>query len=168
MFYSLDRGRYLNGRSIQRIDSIISQLKEIAMPLTLTLTEGVLPKGSEKQAIAQITAAFLKRHGLTGNTIMTPNVTAMVNVLPRGTTFSGGEEFAGAWVEWKVPSFALLDRQVQQDFGQDATDIIHALSGGRQRRDHIYVNAVHTVDGMWNLGGKAMTNAELGAALSQG
>ena len=33
--------------------------KEIIMPLTLTLTEGVLPRGSEKQAVEQITVAML-------------------------------------------------------------------------------------------------------------
>ena len=36
------------------------------MPLTLTLTEGVLPAGDEKQAIKEITDAMLKWHGLTG------------------------------------------------------------------------------------------------------
>ena len=40
------------------------------MPLTLTLTEGVLPKGSEKQAFARLSEAMLKWHGLTGNPVM--------------------------------------------------------------------------------------------------
>ena len=57
------------------------------MPLTLTLTEGVLPSGTEKQAVAQITDAMLKWHGLTGNKVMTPNITAMVNVIPKESTF---------------------------------------------------------------------------------
>ena len=138
------------------------------MPLTLTLTEGVLPRGVEKQAVQQITHAMLKRHGLTGNKVMTPNVTATVHVLPKGSTFSGGKEFAGAWVEWKVPSFAFSTREIQQGFFKDATDIIQELSGGKQPRDNIYVNVVHTVDGAWNLDGQAMTNEELGQAISRG
>lgn len=138
------------------------------MPLTLTLTEGVLPPGAEKQAVEQITDAMLQRHSLTGNKVMTPNVTATVHVLPKEFTFSGGKELAGAWVEWKVPSFAFASREVQQGFFQDATNIIHELSGGKQPRDNIYVNVVHTVDGAWNLDGKAMTNEELGQAISQG
>ncbi len=138
------------------------------MPLTLTLTEGVLPVGSEKKAIQQITDAFLKNHGLTGNSVMTPNVTATVNVLPKSATFSGGEEFAGAWVEWKVPSFALAARDVQKGFFSDATEIIHQLSGNKQPKDNIYVNVLHTVDGGWNLDGIAMTNEELGEAISKG
>jgi hypothetical protein len=72
------------------------------MPLTVTLTEGVLPRGAEKKAVEQITEAMLKRHGLTGNKVMTPNVTATVHLLPKGSTFSGRKEFAGAWVEWQA------------------------------------------------------------------
>ena len=138
------------------------------MPLSLTLTEGVLPVGTEKEAVVRITDAMLARHGLTGNTVMTPNITAMVEVLPKTATFSGGKEFSGAWVEWKVPSFALSDREVQKGFFEDATNIIHELSGGKQPKDNIYVNVVHAVDGGWNLDGRAMTNEELGEAISKG
>lgn len=138
------------------------------MPLTLTLTEGVLPEGAEERAVERITDAMLKWHNLTGNTVMTPNVTAIVQVVPKGRTFSGGKAFSGAWVEWKVPSFAFDDRAAQVGFFKDATDIIHELSGGMQPRDNIYVNVVHTVDGAWNLDGRAMTNEELGRAISAG
>lgn len=138
------------------------------MPLTLTLTEGVLPAGAERTAVIRITEAFLKHHGLTGNKVMTPNVTATVHVLRKGATFSGGQEFAGAWIEWKVPSFALTDRAVQRGFFADATEIIHELSGRRHPKDNVYTNVVHAVDGTWNLDGQALTNAELGAAISKG
>ena len=137
------------------------------MPLTLTLTEGVLPEGAEKQAVKRITDAFLKNHGLSGNDVMTPNVTAHVNILPRGRTFSGGEQLDdGVWIEFKTPSFAFNDRKVQQELFKEATDIIVELSGGKQRRDHIYSNVTHTVDGTWNLDGQAMTNEEIGTAIA--
>lgn len=138
------------------------------MPLTLTLTEGVIPAGSEKVAVAQLSDAMLKHHGLTGNKVMTPNITATVSVLPKGSTFSGGKEFSGAWVEWKVPSFAFASSEVQQGYFEEATNIIHALSGGKQPKDNIYVNVVHTVDGAWNLDGRAMTNEEIKEAISKG
>jgi len=138
------------------------------MPLTLTLTEGVLPTGTEKIAVQRITAAMLKAHGLTGNTVMTPNITAIFHVLPKSSTFSGGEEFSGAWVEWKVPSFAFSERTVQQSFFDDATSIIHELSGGKQPKEFIYVNVVHAVDGAWNFNGRAMTNGEIGEAIAAG
>ncbi len=138
------------------------------MPLTLTLTEGVLPDGAEKAAVEKITTAILKWHGLTGNKVMTPNITATVHILPKNRTFSGGKEFSGAWVEWKVPSFVFADREIQKGFFDEATDIIYQLSGGKQPKDNIYVNVVHAVDGAWNFNGRAMTNAEIGAAVSQG
>jgi hypothetical protein len=138
------------------------------MPLTLTLSEGVLPVGAEKQAVAQLTDAMLKWHGLTGNKVMTPNITATFQVLPKGSTFSGGKEFSGAWVEWKVPSFAFTNREVQLGFFSNATNIIHELSGGKQPKDKIYINVVHAVDGAWNLDGQAMTNEQLGAAIANG
>ena len=136
------------------------------MPLTLTLTEGVLPAGSEKQAVAQLSAAMLKHHGLTDNKVMTPNITATVHVLPKGSTFSGGKEFSGAWVEWKVPAFAFASREVQIGYFAEATSIIHELSGGQQPKGNIYVNVVHAVDGAWNFDGVAMTNEEILAAIS--
>lgn len=137
------------------------------MPLTLTLTEGVLPNSAIPEAIARLTDSFLRHHGLAGNSVMTPNVTAQVHVLPKHFSYSGGKEFAGAWVEWKVPSFAFADRNVQRDFFADATEIVHELSGHNQPKDNIYINVVHTVDGAWNLDGRAMTNDELREALAK-
>ena len=39
------------------------------MPLTLTLTEGILPIGTEQQAVMRLTEAMLKWHGLTGDRV---------------------------------------------------------------------------------------------------
>lgn len=136
------------------------------MPLTLTLTEGVIPAGTENDAVALITDSMLKHHGLLGNAVMTPNITAMVNIMPKGTTFSGGKGFAGAWAEWKVPSFAFASREVQLAHFEDVTNIIHDLSNGKQPKNNIYANVVHAVDGAWNFDGVAMTNEEIGAAIS--
>lgn len=138
------------------------------MPLTLTLTKGVLPEGAEAEAIDRITGAFLAAHNLTGNAVMTPNVTAHVNILPKGSTFAGGKPVEGAWIETKTPSFALADRAVQAKFFSDATKILHELSEGRLSTDRIWSNGVHAVDGTWNLGGTPMTNTQIGEAISAG
>ncbi|MCP4201679.1 MAG: hypothetical protein GY769_07070 [bacterium] len=53
-------------------------------------------------------------------------------------------------------------------FFKNATDLIHELSGGKQPREEIYINVVHTVDGAWNLDGQALTNEQLGDAVSKG
>ncbi|WP_158814136.1 4-oxalocrotonate tautomerase [Methylocapsa sp. S129] len=138
------------------------------MPLTLTLTEGVLPKGQEKIAFARLSDAMLKWHGLTGNTVMTPNVIGSIHVLAKDQTFAGMRETPVAFVEWKVPSFAFASRDIQLGYFEEATNIIHEMSGGAQPRDNIYINVVHAVDGAWNLDGKARTNAELGALVAKG
>lgn len=138
------------------------------MPLTLTLTKGALPEGAEATAIAEITDAFLAAHGLSGNAIMTPNVTAHVNILERGMAFSGGKPVEGAWIETKTPSFALANREVQEQFFGSATEILHRLSGGKLPKERIWANGVHSVDGTWNLNGKPLTNGDLGAAISKG
>lgn len=138
------------------------------MPLTLTLTEGVLPKGQEKVAIAQLTASFLEHHGMSGNKVMTPNITAHVNLIPKGLTFSGGKEVEGAWIETKTPSFALADNKIQASFFGKATQIIHDLSGGKLPKEHIWTNGVHAVDGTWNINGVTLTNVGIGEAVSRG
>ncbi len=136
------------------------------MPLTLTVTEGALPNDRLASAIAQITDAFLKHHGLAGNAVMRRNVTAHVHVVPAGMAFAGGVPVSGAWIEWKVPSFALADREVQRKFFAEATQIVHDLSGQALPKAQIWTNGLHAVDGTWNLNGAAMSNAELGAAIA--
>lgn len=136
------------------------------MPISITLTEGVIPFDSLGDAAAQITEAFLKHHGLGGNAVMTPNVTAHLNVLPKSHTFAGGQPVEGAWIETKTPAFALADRAVQTAFFSEATRILHDLSGGSLARERIWSNGVHAVDGTWNIDGRALTNAEIGAAIA--
>jgi hypothetical protein len=138
------------------------------MPLTLTFSEGVIPETAVPQVVAKLTDSMLKWHGLTGNKVMTPTVTGQVHVMPKGTTFTGGKELSGAWVEWKTPSFAFSTREIQLGHIEDATNIIYEAAGGKLPKNQIWVNVVHAVDGAWGIAGKAMTNAELGAAISKG
>ncbi|MCB1877064.1 MAG: hypothetical protein KDH88_13905 [Chromatiales bacterium] len=138
------------------------------MPISITLTEGVLPAGKEAAAVAKITEAFLKHHGLSGNKVMTPNITTHLNILPKGHAFSGGMPIDGAWVETKTPSFALSTREIQTAFFAEATQILFELSEGRLSKDRIWSNGVYAEDGTWNLDGLAMTNEELGQAIAAG
>lgn len=138
------------------------------MPLALTYTEGVLSPSVTLQLGKDITDAFLRWHNLSGNTVMTPNITMQIQSLPQSGSLSGGDIFSGAWLECKVPSFALSDRAVQEGFFAEATNLIEAASAHDLPRDRIYANAMHTVDGTWNMDGRAMTNAQLGTAIAAG
>ena len=137
------------------------------MPLTLTLTEGVLPPGQETVAYQRLAEAMLKWHGLAGNAVMAANVVGSVHLLDRKHSFVGTAETPVAFVEWKVPSIAFTDRAVQQGYFEEATGIIHEMSGGRQPREGIFINVVHAVDGAWNFNGKAMTNSEMAAEVAK-
>jgi len=138
------------------------------MPLTLTLSEGVVPVGTEKQAFARLCETMLKWHGLTGNKVMTPNVVGSIHVIPKKLTFSGLNEASVAFVEWKVPSFAFNTAEIQQGYIAEATGIIHEMSGKKLPKSNIWVNVVHAVNGAWGIGGQAMTNTQLGEAISRG
>lgn len=131
------------------------------MPLTLTLTEGVLPKGQEKVAFSRLSDAMLKWHGQTGNRAMTPNIVGSIHVLPKEHTYSGSKEAPVVFIEWKVPSFAFASRDVQVGYIEEATSIIHELSGEHHPKERIWVNVVHAVDGAWGIAGMALTNAQL-------
>ena len=137
------------------------------MPLTLTVTEGVLPKGQEKVAFAVLCELMLKYHGAHGNQLMTENVVGSIHVLPKDHTYTGMKETAVIFVEWKVPAFGFTSRDVQVGYFREATDYLHELSGCKQPKDKIFINVVHAVDGAWNLNGQAVTNEEFGIALSQ-
>ncbi|OGB25576.1 MAG: 4-oxalocrotonate tautomerase [Burkholderiales bacterium RIFCSPLOWO2_02_FULL_57_36] len=136
------------------------------MPLTLIVTEGVLPQNRHQDTIARLSAAFLKLHGLTGNAFLTPNVIGHVQVVPVGSTFSALKATPVAVVEWLTPSFAFTSREVQTAYIAEATEIVFEACGGKHPRENIWVNVKHAVDGTWGIAGKAMTNAELGEAIA--
>lgn len=138
------------------------------MPITVTLTDGVVPSQNQAKVVKEITEAFLVHHGLGGNKVMTPNVTAQLHVQPKHETFSAGEPIAGAWIEIKSPSFALADRAVQKNFFEDVTNIVYKYAEGKLPKKHIWTNSIHTVDGTWNMDGMAMTNKELTEAIAKG
>jgi len=137
------------------------------MPLTLIVTEGVIPKDREADTMSRLSEAFLQLHGLAGNKAMTPNVIGHVQVVAKGDSYSGLKPATVAIVEWKVPSFAFTSREVQTAYVTQATDIIHEASGRKHPKELVWVNVTHAVDGAWGIAGKAYTNAELGQAVSQ-
>jgi hypothetical protein len=143
---------------------MIDGRKDLLMPLTLTVSAGVLPEGTEREAFKQLSDAMLRWHGGTGNTFLTPMVVGSINIVTPTHTYSGSAETPVVFIEWKTPSFAFATREIQQGYIAEATAIIHDLSGGQQPKERIWVNVVHSVDGAWGVAGNAMTNAELGAA----
>lgn len=138
------------------------------MPLTLTVSDGLLPQGEEKVIFKELCDLMLKWHGILGNKVMTPNVVGAIHVIPEGYTFSGGETNKVAFIEWKVPSFVFSDRDVQKGYIQDATNLLCEKSNGQIQKQYVWVNVVHTVDGAWGINSEALTNEDLKFAIAQG
>lgn len=138
------------------------------MPLTLIITEGLLPQDRVPSTIARLSESFLRLHGLAGNKALTPNVVGHLQLVPKGSTFSGLKPMPVAIVEWLTPSFAFNTREVQTACVEEATDIVFEACGGKHPRENIWVNVKHAVDGTWGIAGHALTNAELGAAIAAG
>lgn len=136
------------------------------MPITLYATEGVLSDAAEGEVFGELTDIFLRHHNLHGNRFLTPNVIGEVNIIPRGKSFSGGQRADIAIVELKVPSFALGTPEQKQGFVTDATAAVVRASEGRIAPDHVWVNMVYAVDGLWGIEGKAFSNDHLLASVS--
>jgi hypothetical protein len=131
------------------------------MPITLYATEGVLNEAAEAEAFAELTDIFLRHHNLNGNTFLTPNVIGEVTTIPRGKSFACGVRADIAIVELRVPSFALGTAEQKQGFVADATAAVVRASEGRIGRDHVWVNMVYAVDGLWGIDGQAYANGQL-------
>jgi phenylpyruvate tautomerase PptA (4-oxalocrotonate tautomerase family) len=137
------------------------------MPITVHATQGVLSETAEREVFAELTNCFLRHHQLNGNQFMTPNVIGEISIIPKGRSFAGGAPADIVVVELKVPSFALGDPAQKAAFVADATDIVHAATGGQQPKDRIFVNMVYAVDGLWGIAGKAYSNSDLLEAVSR-
>jgi phenylpyruvate tautomerase PptA (4-oxalocrotonate tautomerase family) len=135
------------------------------MPITVIATEGALDAGGENELFANLTDAFLKSHGLSGNAFLTPNVIGEIKTIPKGKSFAGGQPCDIVVVELKVPSFALESAAQKQSFVAASTDLVMKAAGNGLRRDRVFINMVYAIDGLWGIGGKAYTNADLGAAV---
>jgi phenylpyruvate tautomerase PptA (4-oxalocrotonate tautomerase family) len=131
------------------------------MPITLYATEGVLTEAAEAKVFAELTDIFLKHHNLNGNSFLTPNVIGEVTTIPRGKSFAGGARADIAIIELKVPSFALNSAAQKRGFVADASAAVVRASEGRINRDHVWVNMVYAVDGLWGIDGQAYANSEL-------
>lgn len=134
------------------------------MAINVYATEGLFTSAAEEQAISELTTSFLKQLGLSGNKFVTPTVIGEMNVIPKGRSFLGGKPNDHVIVELKVPSFAFTTPEQKQGFVFEATEIVNRATNGKLPKEHIFVNMVYTVDGLWGIGGQTFTNSQLGEA----
>ncbi|WP_322053376.1 Tautomerase enzyme [Paraburkholderia bannensis] len=137
------------------------------MPITLTVSEGVLSADAEVQTFAALTQALLSVAQLEGNAFMTPNVIGTLNVIPASRVFSAGKPAAAAFVELTLPLIALATPEAKQVFTEKATAILEQAAEGRLTRDRIWTNIVYAADGSWGIAGRAHSNADLIEAIQE-
>ncbi|WP_323120103.1 tautomerase family protein [Burkholderia alba] len=135
------------------------------MPITLTVSEGLLSAEAESQVFAELTDALLDVAQLGGNPFMTRNVVGTLNVLPGGRVFAGGKAAPAAFIELKLPEIALAGAEAKRAFIDAATGAVERAAAGRLPRDHIWVNIVYAADESWGIGGRGYSNAELVGAI---
>jgi phenylpyruvate tautomerase PptA (4-oxalocrotonate tautomerase family) len=136
------------------------------MPITVLTTEGVLDQKSEQSLFAELTELLLKHHQLTGNAFLKPNVIGEITTIPKGKSFAGGKPADIAIVQLKMPSFAFSALEQKQQFVSEATEAVVRAAQGRIPRNHVWVNMVFAVEGMWGIDGRTYTNSELLEAVS--
>jgi phenylpyruvate tautomerase PptA (4-oxalocrotonate tautomerase family) len=137
------------------------------MPISVQVTKGLLSPKGEREVFPLIADALLQAHGLSGNRFMTPNVIGHLVVSPECDSYVAGRPQSLAIVEIKVPAITFPNAEVKQAFVGAVTDIIDRLTAGSDPRERTFVNVTYAVDGTWGIGGKAYSNAELGAAITE-
>lgn len=135
------------------------------MPIEVIMTEGLVSKADAQKMHREIAETFLAKHNIAGNAFMTPNIIGEVTFVEKGLSFSNLEPADIAIVELRAPGFALESQEQKEQFVSEVTQIVLRATAGKLPIEQIWVNMVYAVDGMWGIGGKAYTNADLGAAI---
>lgn len=135
------------------------------MPITLTLSEGLLTAEAQTRALAGLTEVLLDVAGLSGNSFMTPNVIGSIHILPKHQILAGGKPIDAAFIELKLPAIALATSEAKAAFIDRATTLVEQAADGRLKRDHIWASIVYAADGAWGIAGRAFNNDDLVLAI---
>jgi hypothetical protein len=128
--------------------------------MTIKITEGVIVASDEAKFVGELTAAFLKHNGVTGNPFLTPNFPAIFMPIPVSKCYTGGVPAKIAQIELRVPSFALTEEKNKAGWVADATEIVRRFAGDRLPPQNIWVNMVYG-DDLWGVAGVLYTTLTL-------
>ncbi|PRH87497.1 Tautomerase enzyme [Labrys okinawensis] len=131
------------------------------MPITLTISDGLLSPQAQAEAFAGLTSALLEVSGFTGNSFMTANIVGTINVLAREHVLAAGQSAPAAFIELKLPEIALTAPEAKRAFIEKATDILEHAGEGRLKREHIWINIVYAPEWAWGIAGRSFSNNDL-------
>ncbi|MFJ9770280.1 4-oxalocrotonate tautomerase family protein [Kitasatospora sp. NPDC101157] len=136
------------------------------MPITVTAPRGVFTSAGEREILPQLTAVLAEAGGLAGNPAFTSMVGGTIHLLDPRHVYAGGVNRPVVMVELKLPDLGLATAEARAAFIRTATDVVERLSVDGHRRDDTWVNILNARDGAWGIGGRALTNDDLVAAIS--
>ncbi|MFH8386094.1 4-oxalocrotonate tautomerase family protein [Kitasatospora sp. NPDC018058] len=136
------------------------------MPITVTAPRGVLTPTGEREILPQLTAALTGASGLAGNPGFTSMIGGTVHILAPEHVFAGGVNRPVVMVELKLPDIGLATAEARAAFIRAATDVVERLTVDGHDNDDTWVNILNARDGAWGIGGKALTNDDLVAAIT--
>ncbi|MGW2374548.1 tautomerase family protein [Kitasatospora sp. NPDC001683] len=136
------------------------------MPITVTAPRGVLTPAGEREILPRLTAALTEASGLAGNPGFTSMVGGTVHLLDPEHVYAGGVNRPVVMVELKLPDIGLATAEARAAFIRSATDIVGRLTVEGHRADDTWVNILNARDGAWGIGGKALGNDDIVAAIS--
>ncbi|MFJ9846524.1 hypothetical protein ACIRYZ_40050 [Kitasatospora sp. NPDC101155] len=136
------------------------------MPITVTAPRGVLTPAGEREILPQLTVALTEASGLAGNPGFTSMVGGTVHILAPEHVYAGGANRPVVMVELKLPDIGLPTAEARATFIRAATDIVERLTVDGHHNDDTWINILNARDGAWGIGGKALANADLAAAIT--
>ena len=134
------------------------------MPITVQVTEGLLTPVAQKEFFAGLTESILRINGVTGNSFSTRHLIGNIIVVPKEQSFAAGVNEPFVNVGLAVPEFSMKLHAMRVQFVTEMTDLLERLAEGRLVRDRIYINMLYG-DGFWGVGGEALNDAGLQAAV---
>ncbi|GAB2727030.1 hypothetical protein [Kitasatospora kifunensis] len=136
------------------------------MPITVTAPRGVLTPAGEREILPQLTTALAEASGLAGNPGFTSMIGGTVHVLAPEHVYAGGVNRPVVMVELKLPDIGLPTTEARAAFIHAATAIVERLTVDGHDDNDTWVNILNARDGAWGIGGNALTNDDLIAAIT--
>ncbi|MDH6145007.1 phenylpyruvate tautomerase PptA (4-oxalocrotonate tautomerase family) [Kitasatospora sp. GP30] len=136
------------------------------MPITVTAPRGVLTPAGEREILPQLTAALAEAGGLAANPAFTAMVGGTVHILAPEHIYAGGVNRPVVMVELKLPDIGLPTIEARAEFIYAATDIVERLTVDGHDSNDTWINILNARDGAWGIGGNALSNADIAAALA--
>jgi hypothetical protein len=136
------------------------------MPITVTAPRGVLTPAGEIEILPRLSEAVIAANGLLGNPFFKEIVGGHVELVDARDVYAGGRTAALVTVKLELPNLGLPTVEARRDFIERASAIVDALTIDAHRPFNTWISIFPAPDGGWGFDGRAWTNDELVAAVT--